>query len=157
MNDKMLRIILLLMIGWAIGYFHHYEATRLNTEKLQSRIEKLEVKIVELTQRAQEARRVSVKATAYSNDAASINVSQWRDGRTATNKVARRGFVAADWRVFPPGTKLYIPGYGMATVEDRGGAVKGNHLDLYVDSYREAIEWGVREIEVYVIHKANST
>ncbi|NIX01789.1 MAG: hypothetical protein GWN13_26850, partial [Phycisphaerae bacterium] len=80
-----------------------------------------------------------------------IDVSKWRDGLTATNKLARRGRIAADWGVFPPGTRFYIPGYGEAVVEDRGGKIKGYHLDLFVDSREEALRWGVKDIDVYVL------
>ena len=103
------------------------------------------------------AKPVNVKTTAYTNDPGSINVAKWRDNRTAINTLARRGVVAADWRIFPPGTRLFIPGYGEAVVEDRGGAVKGYHLDLFVDSVGEARKWGVKEMPVYVIERASRT
>lgn len=103
--------------------------------------------------RCHESPAVVCKVTAYSNDPISINVPRWRDGRTATNREARRGLVAADWSIFPPGTVLYIPGYGMAEVQDRGSAVKGHHIDLFMDSRREALEWGVRTVSVFVLSR----
>ena len=72
-------------------------------------------------------RKVYVKTTAYSNDDLSINKPIWRDKRTATNKPVKRGMVAADWRVFPPGTVLYIPGYGEAVVRPSGGPGSPTH------------------------------
>src|SRR5437764_15349003 len=49
-------------------------------------------------------------------------------------------FVAADTDQLPFGTKLIIPGYNAAPVEviDRGGAVKGNKLDLFYPTHEEA-------------------
>ena len=120
----------------------------------EAKVERLETALIEA--RADIPKKVRVKATAYSTDPISINVPRWRDQRTATNKLVRKGMVAADWRVFPPGTKLYIPGYGEAVVEDRGGAVKGMHLDLFLDSRKEALKWGVKELDVYVISRALS-
>nr|MBS9408334.1 hypothetical protein [Streptococcus oralis] len=38
--------------------------------------------------------------------------------------------IAADLRVFPIGTILFVPGYGYGVVADKGGAIKGNRLDL---------------------------
>ena len=38
--------------------------------------------------------------------------------------------IAADLRVFPLGTILFVPGYGYGVVADKGGAIKGNRLDL---------------------------
>jgi 3D (Asp-Asp-Asp) domain-containing protein len=92
-----------------------------------------------------------MKTTGYSNDPYSINVPKWRDGLTATNTLARVGIAAADWRLYPPGTMFYVPGYGVTVVEDRGSAVIGEHLDLFFDTYEEAIEWGVRSKQVYHI------
>lgn len=75
------------------------------------------------------------------------------DGRgiTATGMVARRGVVAVDTNVIPLGTRLYIPGYGMAIAADTGGAIRGHKIDLLMESYGEAMEFGRRSVEVYVL------
>jgi 3D (Asp-Asp-Asp) domain-containing protein len=145
---------LFLAAGWLLGYaFHHYawEHER-NEHTLEVAVLKQKLAALEELKRILPiVGKVNVKVTAYSNDPYSINVPEWRDGMTATNKVARRGYVAADWRVFPPGTRLYIPGYGEAVVEDRGGAVKGRHLDLFVETRSEALQWGKKMLDVYVL------
>ena len=151
MKDKHVKIVFAFMAVWMLGYFHHFFATRPQINELEAEKTQLEEKVRVLTENAGNIKRISVKTTAYSNDDFSINVARWRDQRTATNKPVKRGMVAADWRVFPPGTRIYIPGYGEAVVEDRGGGVKGFHLDLFVDSYKEARKWGVRNMDVYVI------
>jgi len=156
MKEKHAKIIFAFMAVWMMGYFHHFLATRSHINELEASNVEFEEKIQELASGMQRILKVNVKTTAYSNDDISINVPKWRDQRTATNKFVRRGMVAADWRVFPPGTRLYIPGYGEAVVEDRGGAVKGYHLDLFVDSYNEARKWGVRKMDVYVIEMGNT-
>lgn len=153
MSDRYVKLLVVLMVGWMMGYFHHYAATKPMMSDLERKTAGLEDKVRNLHATSVPISKVLVKTTAYSTDDQSINVAAWRDGMTATNKVVRKGIVAADWRVFPPGTLLYIPGYGEAVVEDKGGAVKGYHIDLFVDSYEEALKWGVREIEVYVIKK----
>jgi 3D (Asp-Asp-Asp) domain-containing protein len=57
-------------------------------------------------------------------------------------------FVAAD-KAIPFGTKLHVPGYGKAVpVLDRGGAIKGNRLDVYFPSHKEAMNWGVQVLNV---------
>ena len=71
-------------------------------------------------------------------------------GITASGTRARRGTLAADTRLFPMGTVMYIPGYGWGRVEDRGGAIQGRKLDLYFDSHREALEWGRQPVDVRV-------
>jgi 3D (Asp-Asp-Asp) domain-containing protein len=64
--------------------------------------------------------------------------------------------VAADLNVFPIGTILFIPEYGYGVVADKGGAIKGNKVDLYYETVDDVYnEWGKREIEVYVIQQGN--
>ena len=41
-------------------------------------------------------------------------------------------------------------GRTIAAVEDRGGAIRGNRIDLYFSSHSEALAWGVRYMEVLV-------
>ena len=72
-------------------------------------------------------------------------------GLTSIGLVAARGIVAVDPRVIPYYTKMYIPGYGIAIAGDTGGAIRGNRVDLFMDSYEEAINWGRRNVEVYIL------
>ncbi|GGA31647.1 hypothetical protein GCM10007416_00190 [Kroppenstedtia guangzhouensis] len=70
---------------------------------------------------------------------------------TATGAMPRRGTVAVDPRVIPLGTQLYIPGYGRAVAQDTGGAVKGNIIDLFFETRQEAVQWGRRNVTVYIL------
>lgn len=92
-----------------------------------------------------------VKTTGYCAGPPCVD-AKWADGRTASNTVARRGVCAADWRVFPRGTTVYVPGYGICRVEDTGNPrfVNGKHLDLFFESEAEAWSWGVRHTNVQV-------
>lgn len=72
-------------------------------------------------------------------------------GITATGIPARYGVVAVDPDVIPLGSRLFIPGYGEAIAADTGGAIIGNTIDLCMESYDEAIAFGRRSVEVYVI------
>lgn len=65
-------------------------------------------------------------------------------GITASGTRAKPGTIAADTRRYPFGTVMYVPGYGYGRVEDRGGAIRGEKLDLYFRSHREALQWGRR-------------
>lgn len=96
--------------------------------------------------------RKEMIVTGYSCDPISINYEKWRDGRTATMKKARRGLCAADWKIHPPGTLLYVPGYGLCEIQDRGAKIKGNRIDLFFDTKEEALKWGVKRIDVFVIN-----
>jgi 3D (Asp-Asp-Asp) domain-containing protein len=64
--------------------------------------------------------------------------------------MARPGTIAADTSIYPYGTVMYIPGYGYGRVEDTGGAVKGQHIDLYRPNHWFARHWGVQPKPVKV-------
>jgi 3D (Asp-Asp-Asp) domain-containing protein len=71
-------------------------------------------------------------------------------GVTASGTRARPGTIAADTSVFPFGTILYVEGYGYGRVEDRGGAIKGDHIDLFFHTHRQAMAWGRKRVLVRV-------
>lgn len=71
-------------------------------------------------------------------------------GLTASGARVRPGTIAADTRVFPFGTIMYVPGYGYGVVEDRGGAIRGQKIDLYFRTHQEALEWGRQHHDVKV-------
>lgn len=71
-------------------------------------------------------------------------------GITAIGTRATEGrTIAVDPDVIPYGTKVYFNG-GTYVAEDCGGAIQGNHIDLYFDSHEAALEWGYRQREVLV-------
>ena len=78
----------------------------------------------------------------------------YSDGITACNHRIQEGdvFVAADSE-YPFGTEMVIAGYNNSRavkVLDRGGAIKGNRLDVFFNSHKEALKWGVQYIDVKV-------
>ena len=79
---------------------------------------------------------------------------EYADGITASGHRIRPGdrFVAADASL-PFGTVVVVPGYngGRAVkVLDRGGAIRGNRLDVFFNSHQQALEWGVKYLNVRV-------
>lgn len=61
-------------------------------------------------------------------------------------------------RNIPLGTELYVKGFGIVTVEDRfeewyDEENEGMVIDLYLESYDAACEWGLHELEVYIINR----
>ncbi len=71
-------------------------------------------------------------------------------GITASGKRARWGTVAVDKRVIKLGSTLRIKGFPdtIFRAEDVGGAIKGNHIDVWFPSHREALKFGVQKIVV---------
>ncbi len=73
------------------------------------------------------------------------------DGITASGVKAQEGVtVAADTSKLPFGTKIYIKGIGWRTVQDRGGAIKGNRLDIYISSHNGPMPYNVQSLDVWV-------
>jgi 3D (Asp-Asp-Asp) domain-containing protein len=71
-------------------------------------------------------------------------------GITATGKKARWGTVAVDKGVIELGSTLRIKGFPntIFRAEDVGGAIKGRHIDVWFPSHREALKFGVRNINI---------
>ena len=72
------------------------------------------------------------------------------NGITAMGTHATAGRTVAASSKFSFGTKLNINGH-VYTVEDRGGAIKGNKIDVYMNTHAEALAWGVKYLTVNVV------
>jgi len=73
------------------------------------------------------------------------------DGVTSIGIVPHKGIIAVDPTEVPYGTRVYIPGYGFAMAGDTGGDIQGNRIDLYMERYPDAIEWGRRTVSMYIL------
>ncbi|WP_300410576.1 cell wall-binding repeat-containing protein [Lagierella sp.] len=90
---------------------------------------------------------MTVKATAYSMNEPGLS---WR---TASGIDLRQNskVIAVDRRVIPLGTRVYVEGYGYAVAGDTGGAIKGNKIDVHMNSVSECYNWGVRTVKLYIL------
>ena len=87
------------------------------------------------------------KVTAY---CACMQCCGKTNGITASGAKATANHTIAAPRTFAFGTKVVINGTTYV-VEDRGGAIQGNRIDIYMNSHAEALRWGVRYVEVEVL------
>jgi uncharacterized protein YabE (DUF348 family) len=71
-------------------------------------------------------------------------------GTTKTGASVRSGIIAVDPSVISLGANVYVEGYGQARALDTGGAIKGNRIDLYMNSTEAALAYGVRNVMVFV-------
>ena len=91
-------------------------------------------------------RRV-MRVTAYTKNDAGMN---GRGITTSGVRVAEGQTIAADSSI-PFGTEIYIPALGRTyTVTDRGGAIYSDRLDLYMEKRKDALRFGVQELEVFI-------
>ena len=63
------------------------------------------------------------------------------------------GTCAVDPKRIPYGTDMWVEGYGYALANDCGSAIKNDHVDLWMHSYKESCQWGRRFVTVYVLKK----
>lgn len=93
---------------------------------------------------------MTVRATAYTAKCKGCS------GITATginlNKNPNAKVVSVDPRQIPLGSKVYVPGYGMAVAGDTGGAIKKNKIDLHMPTKSKALKWGVKTVKIKVYY-----
>ena len=88
---------------------------------------------------------MSMEATAY------LPSDGGGSGITAMGIPATYGVVAVDPGIIPLGSRVYIPGYGEAIAADTGGAIYGYRIDLCMENYYEAMDFGRRTVTVYLL------
>jgi len=60
---------------------------------------------------------------------------------TASGSYPKAGrTIAVDPKVIPLGTQVWVEGHGWTVAEDTGGLIKGDRIDIMVDTYEEALE-----------------
>jgi 3D (Asp-Asp-Asp) domain-containing protein len=72
------------------------------------------------------------------------------NGITASGRQAQADHTIAAPGLYPFGTQIVINGTTY-TVEDRGGAIQGNRLDIYMNTHSEALRWGTRTVDVEIL------
>lgn len=108
-----------------------------------------EAQPVSTTSEKPEGKTISVEATAYT--AACDGCSGVTYTGVDLNSDRNAKVIAVDPSVIPLGTKVYVEGYGYATADDIGGAIKGNRIDLHVPTKDEAYSWGRRTVNVTIL------
>ncbi|MFC3885900.1 LysM peptidoglycan-binding domain-containing protein [Bacillus songklensis] len=94
-------------------------------------------------------KEMTVTATAYTANCEGCS------GITATGVNLKENpsskVIAVDPSVIPLGSKVYVEGYGYATAADTGSAIKGNKIDVFLPSQDQAVQWGVKTVNVKVV------
>ncbi|MFC4023779.1 3D domain-containing protein [Oceanobacillus longus] len=103
----------------------------------------------EKAEEKKESKTFTVNSTAYTANCAGCS------GYTATGINLKANpdakVIAVDPNVIPLGSTVYVEGYGYATAGDTGGAIKGNKIDVFVPTKKEAYSWGVRTVKVTIV------
>ncbi|EAD5711535.1 TPA: LysM peptidoglycan-binding domain-containing protein [Listeria innocua] len=93
------------------------------------------------------SKELTVTATAYSK--AEPGMSHMTATGIDLNDNSR--VIAVDPSVIPLGSKVYVEGYGEAIAADTGGAIKGNKIDVHLNSVQEVNNWGVKQVKVQIL------
>ena len=89
----------------------------------------------------QEVITMIVEATAYTHTGYMTFTETW----------PRVGTIAVDPNVIPLGSIIEVSGYGIGIAEDTGGLIKGDIIDVFMDTEQEALNWGRRLVKIRVI------
>lgn len=101
------------------------------------------------------SRKVKVEATAYCSCYACCG--PYDGTRTADGSRPKEYYTIATSKFFKFGTMVYIPyfdsapNHGVFEVEDRGGAIQNNRIDVYFSTHEKALQFGRRQFEVYIL------
>jgi 3D (Asp-Asp-Asp) domain-containing protein len=88
------------------------------------------------------AKKMTVGATAYCGDTITSTGVRPIEGTC----------IAVDPKVIPYGTKVYIPAFNRVFIaQDCGSAIKGNRIDIFMNDYNRCMQWGYRDIEIYIL------
>lgn len=136
------------------------DGTELEREELSSKVIKEPVnKIVQVQTKIVTSRSIASRVSGISGQSGIYKVTAYcacmkccgkTNGITASGKKATANHTIAAPSTFKFGTKVVINGTTY-TVEDRGGAIQGNRIDVYMNSHSEALAWGVRYLQVDVL------
>ena len=156
-------IVFGILLTWGIGNLFRVETS---TETIETSTKIVETSIEPIPEHAPEPitepQIISLgeyKLTAYCS--CEKCCGQWatvrpidKDGNpivyTANMSVAKQGVtVAADTNILPFDTKILIDGHEYI-VQDVGGAIKGNRIDVYFESHEEALQFGVQHKEIFL-------
>ena len=109
------------------------------------------------TVNANEVRVVKMKCTGYCVCTKCCGPNAC--GLTSTGKDARKTMgIAADPKLLPYKTKLNVPGIGVMTVDDTGGAMRQDakkgicHIDIRFASHEDALKFGVKWLDVKIVN-----
>lgn len=154
------------------------EKTEISSEIIKEPIDKIvEIRTKQITSRSSNFREASTnpaltasttlakRVEGITPKVATFNTSAYcpcmsccgkTNGITASGAPASEWYTLAAGSVYPIGTVIYIPYFkdkpngGWFLVQDRGGAISSDRLDIFYDSHSAALQFGRRYLECYV-------
>lgn len=133
---------------------------------LSSQVSKLQKELSEVNDRTSFINRggdrpekINMRVTAYdlSYESCQKYKSDPEYGITASGKYVQEWVTVAAGKELKFGTKIYIPFFcdspckGWFTVQDRGGAIKRNCIDIFIADHETMDLFGVKKLDVFIL------
>jgi 3D (Asp-Asp-Asp) domain-containing protein len=141
-----------------------YQSLIIVDERTKEREVEIVTRIVEkpiISREAREIKRFSLiplgeyEVTAYTAgfESTGKNIGDKGYGITASGTTVQPNHtIASDWDMLPVGTQVMFEGdNNIYTVEDKGGAIKGKRIDIYMEGKADAIQFGRQLLHVYLV------
>lgn len=128
----------------------HPKASTVQRKTTVNEKQHVEQAVRQTSRRINNGRTVTVEATAYV-----ALCDTGCTGVTATGIDLKANpnakVIAVDPSVIPLGSKVHVPGYGIAIAGDTGGAIKGHRIDIFVPNVNDARSFGRKTMQVKVL------
>lgn len=139
-----------LLLIWTFGTKNEKPAVTKTGEMTadEKKLDYWKEKQVHLWSKLETGKRLTINASAYT---AAADECGKNDGITASGLMVTENRTLACPPNYPFGTKISIDGLGEFRCEDRGGAIKGNKFDIYMETKSEAFAFGRQHLEAEII------
>ena len=134
-----------------------WEVTYRDGEEVDSQMVRRQIvssPVAEIVDRGTRQENISIdgKTYLYSQEMyMEASAYTYTGSRTASGVSPYVGAVAVDPRVIPIGTRMYITGYGYGKALDTGSAIKGNKIDIFLETEQECKAYGRKKVKVYIL------
>lgn len=125
--------------------------------KIQTAVEEQEISAIEEYSKTENLPQQFITTTLNTSAYCKCEICCGKtDGKTASGKMATAWHTVAAGRTYPMGTIIYIPALanmpngGWFEVEDRGGDISNEKLDIFFNTHEEATQYGRKSLEVYI-------
>lgn len=157
-SKKIIALVLATVVAFTsvfIGRKYSNEST-IQTQKIEMTNQREVVnvrrnanEIITVNGKTYRARKLQVKASAYTT-------AKDEGGAWAYNneKLKVGEHIAVDFKVIPMNSLVYIPQLGKVyKAVDTGSAIKGNKIDILMSTKQQCKQWGVKDLEIYVLEQ----
>jgi 3D (Asp-Asp-Asp) domain-containing protein len=154
---RIIRLMIALLVFWTVAFPQNtLAAAELSSNETKTKLVSEEIiKIPYKFNGYQEVKQIKYKGGKFAINASAYTAAADEcgksDGITASGKLVKENHTIACPPQYKLGTKIEIEGRGVYTCEDRGGAIKGNHIDIYVKTKAQAFSFGRRNLTARVV------